>query len=145
MLIAHEISGKEHPIQFVIIGNGLGFAFQGGFFYYCFYCCHYKYMALHVGKNTLQKGWGGATWQHGKFLAHISLPHHTPGQAVFLTVRGQVPLNASSCLCLPETQCASRKGCAEQTLWVTKSLLLGLGFPCRSAVPAPATPEAQHP
>lgn len=32
MLIAHEISGKEHPIQFVIIGNGLGFAFQGGFF-----------------------------------------------------------------------------------------------------------------
>lgn len=36
MLIAHEISGKEHPIQFVIIGNGLGLCFSGCFLFLFF-------------------------------------------------------------------------------------------------------------
>lgn len=55
MLIAHEISGKEHPIRFVIIGNGLGFAFQGGLFIILFIAVITSTWLFEFGRTLYEK------------------------------------------------------------------------------------------
>lgn len=106
LLIARGISGKEHPMEFVLIGNALGFAFQGGFFpSVLLFIAVITNAQLSVAGSTLRRG---AVGQHRMLLAtHTTGSTSTYLQALLYPRAGSVPgcerTDPSQCFTSPNT------------------------------------------
>lgn len=87
MLIAHEISGKEHPIQFVIIGNGLGLCFSGCFLFLFFTAVITNTWLFVLGEMLHKKAGAALRGSMGSIWL-------CPWQAAVLVVAGPVPVMA---------------------------------------------------